>query len=379
VRRRPILVFPHAHQRGGVERITWQALRRLSAHGQPVVYVGHSIEPEIAGVDHVPVLRRGGRASAPWWFRRDAARALQRVQQPGDVVVSFGANCPPGDVCVVNSVHRSWLQSGHAARVGGLKIPNLVRYLLARHLVLLALERSYMRTARNRRVVAVSSAVADDLATVYGLPADRTVVIPNGYDAEVCSPERRAAHRSEQRAAWGVDQAEIVLLFVANELHRKGFDCLLDAVARTDDSRLRIDVVGRAPLDPYADRIDQLGLRGRVAYHGSVDIGLAHAAADVLALPTQYEAFALTVVEALASGLPVVTTTVPGAGDLIADGVNGLLQRDPLDADELAGLLQQIADPELRTRLGANGPSSVAAFEWASLVARLDDVIQDRT
>ncbi len=93
-------------------------------------------------------------------------------------------------------------------------------------------------------------------------------------------------------------------------------------------------------------------------------------------LPTQYEAFALTVVEALASGLPVVTTTVPGAGDLVRHDVNGLLQHDPLDATELSGLLDQIADPDVRCRLGAAGPASVAELEWSRLIARLDDIVQ---
>ena len=230
VRRRPILVFPHAHQRGGVERIAWQALQDLAAKG-PVVFVGHTVEPEIAGVVHVPVKRQGGRASAPWYFRRAVSRALVEVRSGDDVVVTFGANCPPGDVWVVNSVHRSWLRSGHSVRIRGMKVPNVLRYLLARHVVLLWLERSYFRGARGRRVVAVSAEVAGDLAGLYHVPVERTVVIPNGFAGEQCSPERRVALRTEQRAAWGIQDDSIALLFVANELHRKGFDCLIEAVA----------------------------------------------------------------------------------------------------------------------------------------------------
>ena len=375
MRRRPILVFPHAHQRGGVERITWQALRDLAAKG-PVVFVGHSIEPEIPGVVHVRVKRQGGRASATWHFRRAVRRALVGMRSTDDVVVTFGANCPPGDVCVVNSVHRSWLRSGQPVRIRGVKVPNVLRYLLARHVVLLWLERSYFRAARAGRVVAVSAQVVGDLAGLYQLPVERTVVIPNGFAGEQCSPERRAARRTEQRAAWGIPDDSVALLFVANELHRKGFGCLIEAVACSGDRRFDIHVVGRAPIDPYGPRIEELGLVGRVHYHGSVDVGLGHAAADALVLPTQYEAFALTVVEALASGLPVVTTTVPGAGDLVRHGVNGLLQHDPLDASELSGLLDQIADPGVRCRLGSAGPASVAELEWGRLTARLDDVIQ---
>lgn len=342
------------------------------------MFVGHTIDPAIPGVEHVAVRRRGGRATAPLWFRHTARRAISSTFQDNDVVVSFGANCPPGDVCVVNSVHRSWLRFGRPVTVHGVRVPNALRYLLVRHVVLLGLERSYFRTARRRRVAAVSEAVALDLRELYDVPLDRTEVIPNGFSGSQCSPSRRLADRRQQRAAWGVAEGTIVLLFVANELHRKGFDCLLEAVARTGDPAFEIHVVGRAPIDPYDARISQLGLEQRVHHHGSLDIGLAHAAADALVLPTQYEAFALTIVEALASGLPVVTTTVPGAGDLITAGVNGLLQRDPGDADELAALLHQLSDPALRERLGAAGPESVAHLEWDRLMSRLDELVQAR-
>src|SRR5262249_42207883 len=153
--------------------------------------------------------------------------------------------------------------------------------------------------------------------------------IPNGYDPETCNPGRRLELRAELRHSLGIADDTVVLLFVANELHRKGFGVLLEAVARLGDAPVMVDVVGRAPLDPYRARMSDLGLEERVHYRGTTsDIGLFHAAADLLVLPTQYEAFSLTVVEALASGLPVVTTTVPGAGDLVRHDENGLLQND---------------------------------------------------
>ncbi len=366
-------MFPAAHHRGGVERIAWEALRVLARRG-PVVFVGERLDPPIDGVEHWPA-HSGTGSLAPLRFRRSAGAALRR-RRPDDVVIAFGANCPVPDVAVVNSVHQVWLAHGRPARIKGIAVPNAVRYLLLRHQVLLAVERAYYRAMRTRRLVVVSEQVATDLAARFAVPRNRCTVLHNGFHPAQCSPDRRRAHRGEQRAAWGVADDEIVLLFVANELHRKGFDCLLDAVARVGDPRLSIRVVGRAPIEPYAARIDALGLTGRVHYHGSVDIGLAHAAADALVLPTQYEAFALTIVEALASGLPVVTTTVPGAGDLIAHGDNGLLQRDPLDAVELAGLLTRVLDPAERDRLSQAGPPSVAELSWDRLMARLDDVAQ---
>ncbi len=112
-------------------------------------------------------------------------------------------------------------------------------------------------------------------------------------------------------------------------------------------------------------------------YHGSTDdISLFHAIADVLVLPTQYEAFALTIVEALGSGLPVITTAVPGAGDCIVHGVNGLIQHDPTDPTELSRLLDEVADPEVRSRLASCAAPSVATYEWGALMNRFEEVVR---
>jgi glycosyltransferase involved in cell wall biosynthesis len=102
-----------------------------------------------------------------------------------------------------------------------------------------------------------------------------------------------------------------------------------------------------------------------------------HAAADLLVLPTQYEAFALTVVEALASGLPVITTTVPGAGDLVRHDGNGLLQQDATDAIELASLLELALDRSRRERWAAAAPEAVAGYEWTTLMSHYERVLLD--
>lgn len=374
-RRRPVLVFPAAHQRGGVERIVWESLTHLAALG-PVAFVGSEFDPPLNGVEFIRVPAPRRNAFAPWVFRRRAAHALKQATGPRDAVVSFGSNCPPGHVGVVNSVHRTWLRHGAAASVRGVRLPGFARYLAPKHHVLLRLERTYYGRNQRMSVVAVSQAIADDLHALEGVDSARITVIPNGYSPSLFSPSLRRERRSAQRELWNVREESIVLLFVANELHRKGFACLIEAVSRLGDERLEVHVVGRTPLTAYHRRISELGLTDRVVYHGSMETGLAHAAADVLVLPTQYEAFALTIVEGLASGLPVITTSVPGAGDLIEHDHNGLLQHDPLDAGELASLLERALDPITRRRLGEQAARSVEGLDWASLAGRLDAVVQ---
>jgi glycosyltransferase involved in cell wall biosynthesis len=258
-------------------------------------------------------------------------------------------------------------------------VPNSARYLLPRHQILLALEADYFRHSRARRVIAVSRGLADDLADIYGVPDDIVTVIPNGYDAAQCNPQRRAAQRDELRSLAGIPPDAIVVLIVANELHRKGFGVLLDAVAQTRDERLRIHLVGRTPLDLYASRIETLGLAGRVTYGGLVDdVAEAHALADLFVLPTQYETFAIAALEALASGLPVVITRgTPGAGERVAHDDNGLLLDDPSDAEELSALLLLALDVDRRARWSRRAPASVADLTWERLMEQVEAVIRE--
>jgi UDP-glucose:(heptosyl)LPS alpha-1,3-glucosyltransferase len=262
--------------------------------------------------------------------------------------------------------------------LGHLALPNALRYALPHHEVMLALEWSYFRTGRPRAVIAVSEVVAHEVVDLYRIPADLVTVVPNGFDPTQCSATRRVSLREERRATLGIRDETVVVLFVANELRRKGFGVLLDAVARLGNAPVEIHVVGRAPPTGYRHRIAELGVEGRIRYHGATsDIGLFHAAADLLVLPTQYEAFALTVVEALASGLPVITTTVPGAGDLVRHDGNGLLQQDATDAIELAALLELALDGSRRERWAAAAPEAVAGYEWATLMAHYERVLLD--
>jgi glycosyltransferase involved in cell wall biosynthesis len=131
---------------------------------------------------------------------------------------------------------------------------------------------------------------------------------------------------------------------------------------------VHILLVGRADPGRYRTHAEDLGVSRQFHYAGSrSDMARMHGASDMLVLPTRYEAFCLAVVEALASGLPVITTDVPGARDLVVEGVNGRLQRDPLDSAELASLLRDAVEERQFSHWAANASLSVRDHTWARL------------
>jgi glycosyltransferase involved in cell wall biosynthesis len=367
------LAFPGCHRRGGVERSVWELARAWSQRHRVSVYAT-DVDPEglPAGVEVVTVRPRRGPAAAANWLLASAYRdALKDAAH--DHVVSFGVGAGTGmaDVLWVNSVHRAWLeQPGQGWR------QHRARRLLPRHQSLLALERRHYRAGGVERVVVVADQVADDLERLYGVPRSRCVTIHNGYDPREFDVSRRS-ERSDARRDIGVPDDAFLLLMVANELDRKGWPTLLEAAAHLGDPRVHVVLAGRTDPAPFDHLIDRWGLRGRVHAVGSHgDVGRLHAAADLFVLPTTYEAFCLAIVESLASGLPVVTTTVPGAGDLITPGTNGLLQRHPRDAGELAALLTQALEPSMLRRLAAGAAPSVSDLTWTAIAAQGEAVLE---
>jgi UDP-glucose:(heptosyl)LPS alpha-1,3-glucosyltransferase len=163
---------------------------------------------------------------------------------------------------------------------------------------------------------------------------------------------------------------------VANEWHRKGLGVLIDALGLLADPKPVLILVGRRAPTQYAARIAAAGLEDHVRYLGAMeDVAGAYATGDLFVLPTQYEPFGTVIVEALACGLPVVTTALAGAAVTVHPGVNGLLQQDPDDATELAALLARALEGDTLAAWSAAAPGAVEGYEWSSVMAQLEAAI----
>jgi UDP-glucose:(heptosyl)LPS alpha-1,3-glucosyltransferase len=342
------VVFPAVHRRGGIERICWDLLEFLAPR-HTTAFVGSSAPEGIPeGVAWAKVPGRTSPRAVGMRARRSRTAAAVAALRPA-VTVTHGAVVPPGDVLWVHSVHRAWLHEARTVRTGPFTLQASLRFGMPRHRVLLAMEQEYFTGGSPRRIICTAQSVVDDLARYYRVDRGLTSVVPNPFDPEQFNPARRARDRQSVRAELGIADCELALLFIANELHRKGFAQLLAAMAATGDPRMTLHVVGRAPIRTFASTIRRLGLGERVRAHGSTsDVGWYLSAADLMVLPTQYEPFGLVIVEALASGVPVLTTRLAGAASAVREGRTGLILEDPYDVEGLASLLARAADSDLR-------------------------------
>lgn len=284
---------------------------------------------------------------------------------------TFGVQSPPGGVMWVQSVHRAWLDisRNHRALQGRLK-----QKCNPAHPITLALERYHFRGRRYKKLIALTDDVRADLMRLYDVPATDIVVIPNGFSPSEFNPSRATQMRLSMRAKLGYQPRDKVVIFVANEMERKGFATLLRAVALLDDPSVHVLAIGRLNGAACAGELRRLGLPGRVRFEGSSsDVASYYAAADVFALPTQYEAWGLVIVEAMACGLPVVTSRLAGASIAVREGHTGELLDNPRDPAELARKLSGLLKGGHADRDAIS--QSVAQYKWERVLLEYERVL----
>ncbi len=368
------VVFPTLHRHGGIESVTWDLLEHLARQHDTAFVGSNSPEGLPAGVRMVTV--PGAAEPGPLGLHRRLARTRHVLEalRPG-VTVTMGSVVPPGDVLWVPSVHRAWLHAARTVRAGRVSLPAALRFAMPTHRSLLSLEARYFREASPRRILCTSEREVTDLVRYYRIDPELTTVVPNPFDPTRFNSRFREEARGRACADLGIGDDELALVFIGNEFHRKGLSQLLEALAAAAEPKLTLHIVGRASLAPFRASIRRLGLSSRVHAHGvSTDVSWQLAAADLMVLPTQYEPFGLVIVEALASGVPVLTSRLAGASSAVRHGRTGLILEDPYDVEELAGLLAYAAAADLAA-WGRSAAVSVDAYRREVVLDRVEGLI----
>ena len=348
------LVILHANPaRGGAERYTVDLARALRERGHEVSLVASTFADGVAPAGDVMLPAGGATRDARYAHfldRLDAHLAQARY----DVVHAM----VPVRRCDVYHPHAGIaaeaIESAHLKHHGALRqvLARTATRLNARRQRFARVERALLGGPLPPVVICLSNYVSQVVRRHYNLPDSRLATLFNAVNLDHFNPAARPHAGQEVRARFGIGPDRIVALMIAQDFVRKGLREAIRAAAQVNDSRLLLLVAGKQDASSYQRLAQAVGIGDRVRFAGpTTDPYAFYRAADFFVLPTRHDPCSLVVLEALAMGLPVISTVFNGACEIMTDGTHGFVLDDPAQIDAIARSMRALLEPDRRTAM----------------------------
>lgn len=260
------------------------------------------------------------------------------------------------------------------AHSGGLK--SLWYQLSPYHRLVLQVEKRQLSHLGSWKIIAVCEQTRREMIEAYGMAESRIEVIHNGVDHQRFHPGRRPECAKRIRAEFGIPGDGRIVLFVGTGFRRKGLDRLLRLWRHDAPPHCHLLVVGNdAQLASYqkAWRINQ-----QVIFAGPrSNVEEFYAGADLLVLPSLQEAFGNVVLEALASGLPVLTVAGVGAMDKAGAALREGILKNPDDIAEIRAKILRLSNPLRWPSLSRQARAVAEKYSWENYLDRVESLLFD--
>jgi UDP-glucose:(heptosyl)LPS alpha-1,3-glucosyltransferase len=362
---------------GGGERYSVDLARALRDSGHEVHIFAHRYEP-MKGISlHTVAVPLKPFGLQNWLFAKNVRRALSGNEF--DIVNGISQIYPQDIYRLGDGIHKHWLT---------VRRPRLFSHLYdkvsPRHRLLLHLEKKIFSPGNYKRIIANSELCKQHAINYYKVPPQLVDVIFCGVDFAIFNSSVRN-EGAQLRTSLGIGGEAIVVLFVGTNYERKGLDTLLQAMSRLRyKEKYRLLVVGKGNIPLYQRVAQRLGLQEITIFCGFQEqMPPFYGAADIFVLPSYYDPFGNVCLEAMACGLPVITTRETGVSELMAHGKSGFVMDHPGNISVLANWLEALEDPELRRSMGSEAQEATAFLtierNVKHTILAYEKVLEDKT
>ncbi len=311
-----------------------------------------------------------GRLWRDWSFARCACRA---VQQGNFDLVQSHERIPCGDIYRAgDGVHKQWL---HQRTLVNSWWKNFWIKISPYHRYLLWQEHRTLTHPGLHTIITNSRLIKDEIHYYFPRVRAEIKVIHNGVDTDKFHPKLRKIYRDKIRNQFDISDTTQLLLFVGSGFERKGVHLLLLILTKLEDTQLVI--VGKdRNSEQYQKQANELQVGNRVHFVGpKQDVRPWYGAADIFVFPSLYDPLPNTVLEAMACGLPVISSNSCGAIDLIENGRQGF-SLDPLTPEKWVNALTQTLDPALHNRMGQQARATANKLTQEGMSTKLISLYQ---
>jgi glycosyltransferase involved in cell wall biosynthesis len=370
-----LCIVTHTVKKGdGQGRVNYEVAKEAIRRGHYLTLLASEVAPELKDNSQVnwieiPVQKFPTEFIRNFVFAQKSADWLQKYRADIDLVKVNGAiTKTSADVNAVHFVHSSWLRSPvHISRTRR-DAYGFYQWLYT------ALNASWEKQAfqQAKIIIAVSEKVAQELVDI-GVPRSRIQVIVNGVDLTEFAPGVAT------RQKLGLPENVTLAMFAGDiRTSRKNLDTVLYALAKVPN--LHLAVVGDTEGSPFPQLAASLGLNERVHFLGyRRDIAEIMRAVDLFVFPSRYEACTLVLLEALASGLPVITATATGGAELVTPECGVVLPNSD-DTNALAAtLLSLVSDRALMQQMSKAARAVAEQYSWATMAQTYVDLFEELT
>jgi len=375
---------------GGTGAYVYYLSHSLQKLGHTVHVVARHSEDSEDMIDDINVhyIKGAGNVLTRYWrFARSASKKIEELnKQIGFDVIH--ANLPlvpsfaiPKDSAkaLVCAVHSTWKGEAIVTKRDNPKELNPNEQMMLRfNRLLRSYEKKLMK--RSDALIAVSNYTVGELTELYGIEEEKIHVIYNGVDINKFKPR---PDRAELRREFGLEEEKKVVLFVGRLYHRKGLEILLRSIPPViqefGDVKFAISGTGfKKKEQSLRNLAKELKIEDYVTFLGYVPdekLPDLYAASDIFVLPAIYENFPFAILEAQATGLPVISTKVGGIPEFLTDNENGFLI-DPGDPAQLTQrMLTLLQDPKLAKEMGRRGRILIEEkFSWRLITGQVIDL-----
>jgi len=314
--------------RTGNERVATQVATKLNEHGHDVTVYCQKSDTSVEGLfpeSRIVTLR--GLSFDPtlsmWTFAKQAKKIVSSLESDRNecLVLGFNHTVIHDVYRLGGGTHRGFIEKTKlGGRSGGPVVNRMAQ----------GLERQRFQDPRCKAFIVPSQKIREELKRYYDIDESKIHTIYNGVNLQRFYPSPNQKKTSELRAEWGISASDKTAIFIGQDLRIKGFE---HAVAITKKVGCRLVYVGKANRPSV--------IESHIVWAGErSDVADCIRACDALILPSYYESFSNVTLEALACGVPVVTTAQVGASELLlGSSLEKLIAEAPVDFEGLtAGL-----------------------------------------